>query len=269
MSLEASSVRFRAQRAQLEQPCDHLVRPLFSRRQCLKQWPKQAMVMAADGPNCRLKGGFSKMGAGTLILLNQPRCLPTPGFVLGNGTFTCGRSTQCDFVLPHPTVSRRHAELRVDGVRVEVVDLGSRNGTFLNGKRVKAEVIRLREVLQLGKVSFVLADGPSEDIDCESCRDTESAPEVQPLSNFTSPMSCLSIAQRRVLDLVLEGLVEKQIATRLKISRHTAHNHVRNIYRALNVHSRGELLARFVWKGDSDGPTAIRFELSKPADLLS
>lgn len=63
----------------------------------------------------------------------------------------------------------------------------------------------------------------------------------------------LSEAQRRVLDLALTGLVEKQIARRLNISRHTAHNHLRNIYRILDVHSRGELLAQVLPKMRDEG----------------
>jgi len=224
------------------------------------------MVTGANQNKGRLEGGYSKMGA--LILLNQPRCLPVSGFVLDDGSFAVGRSTHCDFVLPHSTVSRRHAELRVAAMQVEVVDLGSRNGTFVNGTRIEAAMLRLLDVLQLGKVSFVLADRTNED-DCGSYFETASTRETRPSPLAASAIALLSAAQRRVLDLVLEGLVEKQIATRLKISRHTAHNHVRNIYRNLGVHSRAELLARFIWKSEADRPTGIHFGLPKSVDLLS
>jgi DNA-binding CsgD family transcriptional regulator len=53
----------------------------------------------------------------------------------------------------------------------------------------------------------------------------------------------LSGAQRRVLLLLLDGLSEKDAAERLTISPHTVHNHVRDIYSILNVHTRAELLA--------------------------
>jgi DNA-binding CsgD family transcriptional regulator len=56
----------------------------------------------------------------------------------------------------------------------------------------------------------------------------------------------LTAAQRRVFDLLLEGLPEKRIARKLKISQHTVHNHVRKIYVAARVGSRPELLAQFV-----------------------
>ena len=51
---------------------------------------------------------------------------------------------------------------------------------------------------------------------------------------------------RQVLDRLLLGDGEKQIAYRLCISRHTVHHHVRRLYRHFDVQSRAELLARFV-----------------------
>ena len=42
---------------------------------------------------------------------------------------------------------------------------------------------------------------------------------------------------------LIEGLTERQTSKRLTLSHHTVHNHVREIYSILNVHSRGELLA--------------------------
>jgi pSer/pThr/pTyr-binding forkhead associated (FHA) protein len=210
--------------------------------------------------------GFSKMGAGTFILRNEPRCLPVPGFRLDDGSFVCGRSSECDLILPHPTVSRRHAALHVAGSEVEVVDLGSRNGIWVNGSRVESGTIRLGDVLAIGKVLFVLADAMNDDDDCGSCFETVSTREVRIPPKVDSPISVLSDAQRRVLNLVMEGLVEKQIATRLKISPHTAHNHVRNIYRALDVHSRAELLARLVWKDGAESITGIHTIVPRRAD---
>ena len=58
-----------------------------------------------------------------------------------------------------------------------------------------------------------------------------------------SVASQLTRAQCRVLMRLLDGLSEKDTAEALKISPHTVHNHVRDIYSILNVHSRGELLA--------------------------
>jgi FHA domain-containing protein len=57
-----------------------------------------------------------------------------------------GRGAEADVVVDDAGVSRRHAEVHTDGDRVRVVDLGSTNGTFVDGERV-------------GKQGAPLADG--------------------------------------------------------------------------------------------------------------
>jgi pSer/pThr/pTyr-binding forkhead associated (FHA) protein len=70
-------------------------------------------------------------------------CGPLKGreFVFANRTFcTVGRDPGCLLRLktdpPDPTVSRRHCLLDIDPPYVSVFDLGSRNGTFVNGARL-------------------------------------------------------------------------------------------------------------------------------------
>jgi pSer/pThr/pTyr-binding forkhead associated (FHA) protein len=67
-----------------------------------------------------------------------------------DGPVTLGRSRNCDCVLADPSVSRRHAELRREGGRWILRDLGSRNGTRVNGARLLAEA----EVGPGDRVSF-------------------------------------------------------------------------------------------------------------------
>jgi hypothetical protein len=47
-----------------------------------------------------------------------------------------GRGTEADVIVDDAGVSRRHAEIHTDGGRVRVIDLGSTNGTFVDGERV-------------------------------------------------------------------------------------------------------------------------------------
>ena len=61
-----------------------------------------------------------------------------------------GRGTDCDLRLVDPGVSRHHAELRVEHDQVVLVDLGSTNGTFVNGRRVSVEALRDGDELQFG-----------------------------------------------------------------------------------------------------------------------
>ena len=52
------------------------------------------------------------------------------------GQVRVGRSTRCGFRLPHPTVSREHAELRVAQGVLEVRDLGSTSGTHIADRAI-------------------------------------------------------------------------------------------------------------------------------------
>ena len=51
-------------------------------------------------------------------------------------TATIGRAVECDIVIASKSVSREHTRVRRDGRRWFVDDLGSTNGTYLNGERV-------------------------------------------------------------------------------------------------------------------------------------
>ena len=48
-----------------------------------------------------------------------------------------GRDEEVDFVIPEPTVSRRHVEVRSTDEGWEIADLGSRLGTWVNGKKIR------------------------------------------------------------------------------------------------------------------------------------
>ncbi|HMP06019.1 MAG TPA: FHA domain-containing protein, partial [Lacipirellulaceae bacterium] len=67
--------------------------------------------------------------------------------------FTVGRHSQAALTIPSPTVSNAHAELCiVDGV-LHVRDLGSTNGTFINGERIEGEFsVSSGDLLQFAEV---------------------------------------------------------------------------------------------------------------------
>ena len=80
----------------------------------------------------------------------------TPGFhvaIVGYGPTgaTLGRSRQCDVVLDDPNVSRQHAEIRPRGGSWVVTDLGSTNGSQLNGRRIEGpEVLKPGDEIKVG-----------------------------------------------------------------------------------------------------------------------
>jgi pSer/pThr/pTyr-binding forkhead associated (FHA) protein len=72
-----------------------------------------------------------------------------------------GRGTDCDLRLVDPGVSRHHAELRVENDQVVLVDLGSTNGTFVNGQPVRRVALSDGTHISLGRTTLVFRqDGP-------------------------------------------------------------------------------------------------------------
>ena len=60
-----------------------------------------------------------------------------PASLQAGGSYRVGRSSKCAFVISEASVSRHHAELTVSDDSICVRDLGSRNGTFVDGARVE------------------------------------------------------------------------------------------------------------------------------------
>jgi diguanylate cyclase (GGDEF)-like protein len=67
-----------------------------------------------------------------------------------------GRSPEAQIRLRDTGISREHAELVIEGGRVRVRDLGSTNGTFLNGERADARELRDGDKLSIGEATLLL-----------------------------------------------------------------------------------------------------------------
>lgn len=81
---------------------------------------------------------------GTLVLPSGERV------VLGEYVVTVGRLPESTLSLVDPNVSRRHAEIRPRGPGYVVVDLGSTNGTKVNGSRVTERTLADGDVITFG-----------------------------------------------------------------------------------------------------------------------
>ena len=72
-----------------------------------------------------------------------------------------GRRPYNDIVIDNLAVSGEHAVLQMSGVEVYVEDLNSTNGTYVNGKAVKKQLLQHADVVEIGKykISFVIENG--------------------------------------------------------------------------------------------------------------
>ncbi|WP_406678242.1 FhaA domain-containing protein [Neomoorella carbonis] len=77
-------------------------------------------------------------------------------FLLRPGKQVLGRQPACDFILTDEQVSRRHCHLEENHDRVLLVDLGSRNGTLVNGKRVERAFLKPGDRIQVGRTVLEL-----------------------------------------------------------------------------------------------------------------
>lgn len=93
------------------------------------------LVVAGSGPGTGLQAGSTYE-------------LQTPVTLLGRGT-------DCDLRLVDTGVSRHHAELRVEDSQVVLVDLGSTNGTFVNGQPVRRVALTDGTSVTLGRTTLV------------------------------------------------------------------------------------------------------------------
>ena len=71
-----------------------------------------------------------------------------------------GRSKECDIQVADANVSRRHAEVRQEGAAHWVVDLGSTNGTEVNGRRLKRAKLRPGDTITVGATELVFGREP-------------------------------------------------------------------------------------------------------------
>lgn len=69
---------------------------------------------------------------------------------LDRPTTTVGRLDQSDIVIRGPLVSRTHALVSLERGRYTVSDLDSSNGTFVNGLKVRRQVLRHEDVIRIG-----------------------------------------------------------------------------------------------------------------------
>ncbi|HQL53127.1 MAG: FHA domain-containing protein [Phycisphaerae bacterium] len=77
-------------------------------------------------------------------------------FPLSGDKTVIGRRQDCQLRIPTKDVSRQHCVLIIDDASLVAKDLGSSNGTFVNGKRIAESELKPGDRLRLGPVTFVV-----------------------------------------------------------------------------------------------------------------
>lgn len=110
-----------------------------------------------------------------------------------------GRSDDADILIDNPSISRNHADFRREGDRWVVEDLGSANGTFLNGDRIgSAQPVKAGDEVGFGKFSIVF----------DKMLGAEGAPRAQP--TMASSAGTVHIKSHEVKELLRESQRQRE-----------------------------------------------------------
>ncbi len=109
--------------------------------------------------------GVEGLPAGSALLVVKRGPNAGSRFLLDQATTSAGRHPDSDIFLDDVTVSRRHAEFRLENNEFHVVDVGSLNGTYVNREPVDSAVLANGDEVQIGKFRLVFLTGPKHDDD--------------------------------------------------------------------------------------------------------
>lgn len=94
---------------------------------------------------------------------------------LSVGRYLIGRSESCELVIVSNVISSVHAVLEVTPHGLKIYDMNSRNGTFINGKKVVAQDLILGDVISFGNIEF-------------SLRNYQTTPDLPPVLDALDPI---------------------------------------------------------------------------------
>jgi hypothetical protein len=111
--------------------------------------PNMTRIMQVDQAASRSSGAFLLLQTG-----DTSQALP-----IATTMVSIGRGLDNDIILEDTRVSRKHAQLRYRQRRFWLTDLGSTNGTFVNGERIAERALRDGDVISLGGLELIFREG--------------------------------------------------------------------------------------------------------------
>ncbi len=149
-----------------------------------KREPKEAMVEAGNATQLRTP---TPKTTGWALKANHT-ALANRVFPIKEMTIV-GRATECDISLAAAHLSRRHAQLQVLDGLLYVKDLGSANGTFVNGKQVTEARVKRGDELRFDTLSFGVIGPTTDDLAKTTVRSPASkVPDATPIPK-TKPIA--------------------------------------------------------------------------------
>ncbi|WP_159931189.1 FHA domain-containing protein [Oceanicoccus sp. KOV_DT_Chl] len=94
-----------------------------------------------------------------------------------NGHAVLGRDASCDITIPGTHLSRRHAELAVKGNKLQIRDLGSSNGTYVNDVKVMDSELKTGDTVRFDVLRFRIQGPESAELDSNATMIREALPK--------------------------------------------------------------------------------------------
>jgi HD-GYP domain-containing protein (c-di-GMP phosphodiesterase class II) len=151
-----------------------------------------------------------------LAVRNSDRVVP-----MGPGqSVTAGRTPQCELQLDDPSVSRRHCTITFTDGRLEVKDLDSANGTFINERPIKESSARAGDLIRLGTAILEVRDpvGPLERRDPTVFVDESAVESIIQRRIEPSSFAWLAPSEGTAPELALLKRAQRHLATMHRVS---------------------------------------------------
>jgi DNA-binding NtrC family response regulator len=131
-----------------------------------------------------------------------------------------GSDPATDLVLSDPTVSRRHLELERTPLGFVLRDLGSRNGTFLDGRQVMAVLLKPGDKFQAGQTKLVLKEARTTEVEVSGGADAFGA-----LVGASEAMRVVFAQLRTIAREDMNLLLEGETGTGKELAARAVHQH--------------------------------------------
>ena len=117
--------------------------------------PRPAIV-PPWGADAQSDGGLARLRCARLVVFRDG--VVHRALELGSRALTIGRGLNNDVILEDTRVSRHHAQLRYRARRFWLSDLGSTNGTYINGEQVAEQALRDGDTISLGGLELIFKE---------------------------------------------------------------------------------------------------------------
>jgi pSer/pThr/pTyr-binding forkhead associated (FHA) protein len=160
---------------------------------------------------------------------------------------TLGKASTNTVPLEHdPTVSRLHAIIENHGSAWSIRDMGSRNGTFINGEKIEAErVLRSGDELRLGKSRLVFLHSRQADEPADEATIVPDATQLPPRLTRRE-FDVLMVLCRPLVsdDPFPEPVSVRQMAGELFVTEAAVKQHLQNLYDKFAIPAEGDRRVR-------------------------